>query len=347
MRRLHKISISSWAASLLLFGCDRAETPSAFPRKSEYKEYLEAPQTSIEGQEAVTEASNRGDRKSTALELKQRYPDLVLTPDRPHPIGDRLKRELEGLRPDEPSFASKVDSLWRENISRLSSEVLGSASDFDIAKGLKLPKEVVANEPADMWSDTPEAMIGGLAYMAASVPDCLLPDLALQQSNRLPPTKSDIVVFQALNDAVAELGPTMKVSQFEKWEPLGKARNPLFRLLALRAAIRTTSRAASALSSEDPNYTRVDGPAKLNFYLSFLGEADPVILAEAIGAVATVPTPEARRAIENFQVEQQQRGDATLVKRAVEALRTQGLVTQGATSNEPPQGMGRPKPSEE
>ena len=60
-----------------------------------------------------------------------------------------------------------------------------------------------------------------------------------------------------------------------------------------------------------------------------------------------MPTPEARRAIENFQVEQQQRGDATLVKRAVEALRTQELVTRGATSNEPPQGMGRPKPREE
>ena len=347
MIRLHKISISSLAASLLLFGCERAETPSAFPRKSENKEDLEAPQNSSEPQNPVADASNRGYREITSLELKQRYPELDFTPDRPNPIGDRLNRELGGLRPDDPSFASKVDSLWRENISRLSSEVLGSASDFDIAKGLRLPKEAVANEPADMWSDTPEAMIGGLAYVAASVPDCLLPDLALLQSDRLPPTKSDLVVFQALNDAVAELGPTMKVSQFEKWEPLGKARNPLFRLLALRAAIRTTSQAASALSSEDPNYIRVDGPAKLNFYLSFLGEADPVILAEAIGAVATVPTPEARRAIENFQVEQQQRGDATLMKRAVEALRTQELVTQGATSNEPPQGMGRSNPREE
>jgi hypothetical protein len=57
-----------------------------------------------------------------------------------------------------------------------------------------------------------------------------------------PLNGNPVGLFQALNDAVAELGPTMKVSQFEKWEPLGKARNPLFRLLALRAFLWIFSR---------------------------------------------------------------------------------------------------------
>jgi hypothetical protein len=81
------------------------------------------------------------------------------------------------------------------------------------------------------------------------------------------------------------------------------------------------------LSSEDPSYNRINGSAKLGFYLSFFDEIDPIILTEAVVAVATVPTPEARQAIEKFQAQQLQKGDAVLLQISEDALRSQKNIS--------------------
>jgi hypothetical protein len=171
-------------------------------------------------------------------------------------------------------------------------------------------------------------MIDALGFVALGRIE-LLPEFAMQRANVLPPTGVDLAMFDALNNALDELGPTRLGTPFEPWVQFASAANPVYRLLALRAAMHTTSHAAIGLSPEDPNYSRADAPAKLGFYLRYLSESDPVILTEAIAAIATVPTPEARQAIERFQATQQQRGDAALAQSAAEALRTQELIAQG------------------
>jgi hypothetical protein len=225
---------------------------------------------------------------------------------------------------------AKVSRIWGENVAHLPTTTLPSAADAAVANGTKLPKEIgEATEPSRP-STVPEAMLKGLSLTAAATRTELLSQFAQQRANALPPTAADVAIFEALNDGIGELSPTRGASAFEVWEPLASAANPIYRLLALRAAMHTTSRAAAGLSSEDPNYTRIDAPAKLGFYLRYLNESDPTILSEAIAAIATVPTPEARQAIEKFQVTQQQRGDAALIQVATDALRTQEIIAQGA-----------------
>jgi hypothetical protein len=103
-------------------------------------------------------------------------------------------------------------------------------------------------------------MLGGVSFMAASSRDDLLVEFAKVRADTLPPTISDLAVFQALNSAITELSTGTKSSAFEPWQGLATAKNPLWRLLALRAAMFTTSQAAFAMSSEDSTRAKVDGP---------------------------------------------------------------------------------------
>jgi hypothetical protein len=259
---------------------------------------------------------------------KRKYDHFVVEPAKASPAVNRLSAEFAGLAAEDAATKQKIKSLWAEAVSKIKNESVLSASSPNVFNGLSLPAELASPWNPNMTMDSPESLISGLSYMCVAAGGKQLAEIALERANNLPPTVQDIVIFQALNMGVKELDSSKRGVSFEDWEPLAKARNPLYRLLALRAAMHTTSRAAAGLSSEDPNYTRVDAPAKLGFYLSFLDESDPVILSEAIAAVATVPTPEARQAIEKFHASQQQRGDASLVQAAEEALRSQEAIAQ-------------------
>lgn len=260
---------------------------------------------------------------------KRKYDHLVVEPSKASPAVNRLNAEFAGLTAGDAAAKQKIKALWAEAVSKLGKESVTSASSPSVFNGASLPEELASPWNPNMTMDSAESLLSGLSYMCVATGGKQLAEIALERANNLPPTVEDVATFHALNMGVKELDSSKRGVFFEDWEPLAKARNPLYRLLALRAAIRTTSRAASGLSSEDPNYTRIDAPAKLGFYVSFLDESDPIILAEAIAAVATVPTPEARQAIEKFQAAQQQRGDASLAQAAAEALRTQELIAQG------------------
>jgi len=138
------------------------------------------------------------------------------------------------------------------------------------------------------------------------------------------------IVFQAINSVLEELGPYKIKSHFEPWTALGKAPNPLYRLLALRAATFTTSQEAWNTSPEDKEFNAMDGSAKLGFYLEYLDEEDPVILSQVVRALTFVPKPEARQAIEKLETTGEQKGDASLVQTAKEALRTMDLMSKGS-----------------
>ncbi len=313
--------------AVLLTGCDQKKASPGAEKKSD------VPISSEALPDLLVLDDKKLDRDREGAEVrgpKQKHSEIISSPNQSNPIGDRLRSHLEGLRPDESEYDYVINQLWNKSLSQMSNEVLESSHEEDVYKGVMLPKELKGMEPSNRWVDTPEAMLGGVAFMAVAANDGLLLSLAQQASDTLPPTKADLAIFEALNDAIKELGSTRTIASFENWKPLARARNPLYRLLALRAAIRSTSQAASDLSSEDPSYNRVDGSAKLDFYLGFLDEKDPLILGEAISAVATVPTPEARQAIEKFKATQQQRGNASLVEAATVALRTQELISKSS-----------------
>lgn len=304
--------------ALLLAGCGRDEPKSKHNpdpiAKNEFK---------------TTAVSAAYTKQAPKREPKQKYPQLVSLPPPPNPIAERLTRELLGLRSTDAGFKAKVSQLWHDSVSRLSNSPLSSVSDELVAKGAVLPKELSSPRNRDNSTDNPAAMIDALGFVALGRIE-LLPEFAMQRANVLPPTSVDLAIFDAFNNALDELGPTNLGTPFEPWVQLASATNPIYRLLALRAAMHTTSRAASGLSSEDPNFTRIDAPAKLSFYLRYLNEGDPKILSEAIAAIATVPTPEARQAIEKFQATQHQRGNSVLTQVAADALRTQEIIAQGA-----------------
>jgi hypothetical protein len=316
-----------WIAALLLAGCDRDSSKNATVPKSEQEQASNPAakhETKPNGAPIAAADSNQVPKRGP----KQKYPKLISSPPPANAITERLARELSGIRPADPNFKTKVRQLWRDNVSAVPDSRLSSTAEESVAKGVNLPKELFSPRTRDTSIDNPAAMIDALGFVALGRIE-LLPEFAMQRANVLPPTSVDQVVFDALNNALNELGPTRLGSPFEPWVQFSSAANPIYRLLALRAAMHTTSQAALGLSSEDPNYTRVDAPAKLGFYLRYLNESDPTILSEAIAAIATVPTAEARQAIEKFQVTQQQRGDAALAQVAAHALRTQELITQG------------------
>ena len=262
---------------------------------------------------------------------KQRYSQIIVLPEQPHPVGDKLRQELGGMTPNEPAFRTKLASLWAENLAQLSNKPLPSATEPSVRSGARLPQELVGIIHGDKSNISPspiQALLNGLSVAAAVTHAELLSQFTAERANVLPPTEADVAIFNALIVGIKELGPSQSNSDFESWEQLADAPNPICRLLALRAAVHTTSRSAAGLSSEDSSYTRVDGAAKLGFYLRYLNQSDPVILSSAIEALATVPLAEAREAIESFRLSQAARGETTLMQVASDALLTQKLIMQ-------------------
>lgn len=316
-----------WMAALLLAGCDRDASENATVPKPE-QEHTSDPAAKHESQPKLVAIAASDSKQAPKRGPKQKYPQLISSPPPANAITERLTRELSGIRPEDANFKEKVSQLWRDNVNRLPDSRLSSTGEELIAKGVALPQELLSPRPRDTSTDNPAAMLDALGFVALGRID-LLPEFVRQRANVLPPTSVDLAMFDALNNALDELGPTRLGTPLEPWVQFASAANPVYRLLALRAAMHTTSQAALGLSPEDPKYTRIDAPAKLVFYLRYLEESDAIILSEAIAAIATVPTAEARQAIEKFQVLQQQQGNTALAQVAADALRTQKLISQG------------------
>ena len=313
-----------------LIGCDsRKPSETNTSKADDLTTAVNSPRASISQNENITsDPPATADAKQNQIRKpKQKYSELVGSSDRLNPVGERLKQELAGLRPTDPASITKLTNLWEKNVAQLSSRPIPSVSDDAVARGVILPKELLPPVPVDIWKDTPEAMISGVSLAAAAGCNELLIKFVAQRANILPPTSVDVTIFEAINSVLDELSPTRQISAFEPWKQFGNSANPIYRLLALRASVYTTSKEASGLSIESDEFSRVDASAKLGFYLSYLDEKDPVILTEAIRVLSHVPLPEARQAIEKFHAQQLQKGDPVLIQAAEEALRTQKNIS--------------------
>jgi len=262
---------------------------------------------------------------------KQRYPDIITSPAKPNPVGERLAQELSGLNPNGKAYLSRVRILWGESIQRISDQPLQSGNDEKIAKGIILPSEVKSSKETDRTQDTPEANLFFLVFASlASGQDNLIYEFAKQRANSLPPTEADLVIYEALNAGIGEFTQTRgqnSYASFEQWEPLAKAKNPVYRMLALKAASLSVSKPAWEVDVDSKEFNRINERPKLDFYLSYLDEEDPIILSKAIRSLSFVPLPEARQAIEKFHAQQLQKGDAVLIQAAEDALKTQENIS--------------------
>jgi hypothetical protein len=223
--------------------------------------------------------------------------------------------------------------LWNDGFARLPNMPLPSSKVSEIADGTKLPDEietVLRESRSGTGEDTAEELVRGVAMWSALMCNDILTDFAKQRANTLPPTKADIAIYEALNAGIGEFTQTRgqnSYASFEQWEPFANALNPIYRLLALRAASVAVSKPAWEVDVDSKEFNQINAKPKMEFYLNYLDEKDTLILANAIRSLGTVPLPEARQAIEKFHAQQLQKGDTVLIQAAEEALRTQENIS--------------------
>ena len=317
---------------LLLIACEREKSSKIDSSEINKPATVTTPPKVAESKsDTVTIPLSNADRElSQKREPKQKYLELVKLPEQPNPTVERFNREIKGINGNDPAFAKKLTQLWSESIAQLPATPLSSAEDAEVTKGLLLPREILLYLKATATRDddgSAEAMLCVVAAWSAMVRDQLLTEFAIKRSNILPPSSIDIAMFSAINRSLEELGPIQKKSPFEPWVYFVDSANPIYRLLALRAATYTTSQAAWNLSSESEEFNRVDASAKLGFYLSYIEEKDPIILTELMRPLGHIPLPEARQAIEKILAQQVQLGNRNLIEAAEEALETQKIIS--------------------
>lgn len=321
---------------LTLIACDREKSNPPSSSKSERPRSPVSPPELLQSQPESVKSSSpslESDRPSVRV-LKQKYPELVTQPERPNPIKDKLNKAITNAGGDISKLSVNLTQLWNDGIARLPDMPLPSSKVSEIANGAKLPNEIEtvlrASRPGT-GEDTAEELVRGVAIWSALMCNDILTDFAKQRADILPPTTADIVIYEALNAGIGEFTQTRGQSSyasFEQWEPFANAANPIYRLLALRAASVAVSKPAWEVNVDNNEFNQINAMPKVEFYLSYLDEKDPVILAKAIRTLATVPLPEARQAIEKFHAQQLQKGDPVLIQAAEEALKTQENISR-------------------
>jgi|694.fasta_scaffold59126_2 hypothetical protein len=223
---------------------------------------------------------------------------------------------------------NKLKRIWISNKSTIDIESLPSCSDEDVASGILLPEEYPKAGQLEILAQNNKnvmLMLNAALIASHTCPE-LIYELALDRSNTLPPNSIDIIIFLVLDAAVGEWSPSKTYVEFDKWESLSAAKNPFYRVLALRASSGSTSRSAKDVNSESITFNKVDGQYKLKFYLDFLEEDDEVILFEVIRRIALVPTEEARLALLKFAGQRAVSDNARLLPLVKDAIVMQSRI---------------------
>ena len=321
--------------SLTFIGCDREKSNSRSSTKSEKpRDPISSAKLSEPPPQPAKPSSFDSDLDRPVVRgPKQKYAELVIQPEQPNPIKDRLNKAIKDADGDITKLSENFTKLWSDGIVRLSNTALSSSKVAEVSSGIKLPKEIemVPKESRpSTGKDTAEELLRGVAIWSALMRNNLLTEFANQRANSLPPTTVDLAIYEALNAGIGEFTTTRGQSSyasFEKWEPFANAANPVYRLLALKAASLAVSKPAWEVDIDSKEFNRINERPKLDFYLSYLDEEDPIILSKAIRSLSFVPLPEAREAIEKFHAKQLQKGDPVVIQAAEEALRTQENIS--------------------
>ncbi len=270
--------------------------------------------------------TNRGKLRAP----QKRVPELV-APEQPDRTRDRIRREFEGLDPNDARFFQTLERLWSQALAVLPKNPLPSAAQAGISKGSILPTEVQqllggrgTNETIPQLQNSPTResgrMLTSLGWMAGAWGGNHIPKLIANRLDHLPPDESDLAIFFAVNLGIADMDPATNRPMLENWKPLIKAKNPLYRLLAVRAGIHAVPRDFLNVSVEDPRHASLTAPAMAAFYKAFLSDTDPLILKEAVKILSIVGDASAKSTLIKFREKQQTLGNVELVMAANEAI---------------------------
>lgn len=158
-----------------------------------------------------------------------------------------------------------------------------------------------------------QVLAAGTRELAKMRPD-LMTSLAQERAKTVPPTAADYILFNAIIEGLAE-SPFMESTGNDSEKPktlpygsellaLAKAPNPIYRLLAVRAAPRAETDKAKLVA----------------FYSEFLNETDSFIQAAAVDGLATMRAPVALSALQSFEARARQQGNAEIEDAAKQAI---------------------------
>jgi len=151
-----------------------------------------------------------------------------------------------------------------------------------------------------------------------TAPEILMPILE-ERAKVFPPTAADYILYGAVNagiddnnyDLTPNGSPTdpdqVSLSRSAGLLQFAHAKNPIYRLLAARAA----------------EFVEPDKDKRLNFYSAYLNETDPYILGAAVDAVANTKKPGAATLLQSFRPTVEKTGDTKLAARLQDQIQQQ------------------------
>lgn len=252
-----------------------------------------------------------------------------------HPAAEQarqsLGKELMAVLSDKIGSVKLILDRWDNAAASLPRSPLASASLEQVQSGKALPnecKDVIRNDGAFasrlisgtyQGVQTPEA-IGGAAIIQilATGMGEQLPAALQKHTTSMPPTEADLVIFAAALTSIGDKPPSMANPQ--PWQDLATAANPMYRLLALRAA-------------RQGEWTNDDTAARLAFASHYDNETDPTILLELVQMLGTVPGSQARQRLEALKQKAIRSNDNGLSSEIDQALRSHELLTTAGAAN--------------
>ena len=330
------------------------ETPSSLAKSATPTPDMEAKTEPVSMPQATPPPAGKGEREGApnpaAPQSDPRLrPPLIGTgrtvPQPPVPphvqkVAARISAEMAGLKKYDPAMPAKFAKLWKTAWPSSFNAPLPDTANANVAAGLVLPATIADSRTqresfiAQLQrgelgtianNDELEAayMMFGLAVGDSQSGAGNLMRVIAERANQVPPTKGDLVLFNIASQALRDMqrgGPN--ATTFADLIPFAEGKNPVYRLLALQASYNAVTNPTRNLSSENPQAEVMLAPARTAFYQMYLNESDPAILSEAVRAMGTVPSADAKAALQRFRATQQQAGKTELVNAADEALRS-------------------------
>lgn len=243
-----------------------------------------------------------------------------------------------GVLDGQPRNRTRTYEAWRYLMAELKEELVSDISPGVLA-GRMLPTAIRnAENPRTAFS---EVLISGeipflstneQVYQAAILHSVGLwagvlsgNDISAffkERANQMPPTKSDLFAYFALRDGINEIGTGSSHDHptIESIAPYAKAKNPIYRLLALEAIAVALPVGIVNTPAREGSESIAIARARIPILHLYASEEDPIIVNKLINVLGPMPLPEAASILKSIRDQQTRLGADEVVRRATEAI---------------------------